>query len=205
MLDPVDARVLGCLLEKEVTTPEVYPLTLNALVTAANQSTNREPVMRLEGGEIERSLMKLKGLGLIRVVHSPSNRATKFRQVLDEVMSVSPGERAVVCLLLLRGAQTPGELRSRSERLCGDLADVDDVLDALAGREPPVVARLERAPGQREARWIELLSDVANLGTDRESNAGPRAGGSADRIAQLEARVEELETQVAELRQALGL
>jgi uncharacterized protein YceH (UPF0502 family) len=205
MLDPVDARVLGCLLEKEVTTPEVYPLTLNALVTAANQSTNREPVMRLEGGEIERSLMKLKGLGLIRVVHSPSNRATKFRQVLDEVMSVAPGERAVVCLLLLRGAQTPGELRSRSERLCGDLADVDDVLDALAGREPPVVARLERAPGQREARWIELLSDVANLGTDRESNAGPRAGGSADRIAQLEARVEELETQVAELRQALGL
>lgn len=193
-----EARVLGCLLEKERTTPDLYPLTLNALVTACNQTTNRDPVVRYADTTVQAALDSLRAEGLTRIVYSPSNRAPKHRQVAEEVLGLGPGEAAVACLLLLRGPQTSGELRTRSERL-HPFAGVDDVeaaLDALARRDEPLVTRLERVPGQKEARWATLLVELP----DPATTAAPAAAPRADRVAALEADVADLRAEVAELR-----
>jgi uncharacterized protein YceH (UPF0502 family) len=163
-LDPIEQRVVGSLLEKERTVPATYPLTLNALRSACNQSSGRDPVMDLSESEISLALDRLKANGLARFVHAGAGaRVVKFRQVLDERLSLGADERAVVTLLLLRGAQTPGELRSRSDRLhrFDDLDALERTLGALAGRGEPLVAELERRPGQKERRWIHLLGPVA--------------------------------------------
>jgi uncharacterized protein len=159
-LDPSEVRVLGCLIEKEATTPDVYPLTLNSLRSACNQSTSRDPVVAFTDLEIEQALTSLRGRGLTRTVHSTSNRAIKFRHVLPEVLRLEPAETAVLSVLMLRGAQTVGELKGRTERQhrFDSIDEVGAVLAALAGRDDPLVRRLERQPGQKDARWVHLLA-----------------------------------------------
>jgi len=175
LLRAEEVRVLGCLLEKEAATPEYYPLTLNSLRNACNQSSSRNPVVSYDDGEVSAALATLREKGLIRVVYSPSNRAAKYRQVTDEAYGLDDRGRAVMCLLLLRGPQTVGELRTRSDRLCsfGSLEEVERVLDGLADRDDPLVVRLARAPGQKEARFAELLTGHAGSPTD---HAGGHAG-----------------------------
>jgi uncharacterized protein YceH (UPF0502 family) len=159
-LDPVEQRVIGSLLEKERTVPGSYPMTLNGLRSACNQTSGRDPVTELDEGEIERSLDRLKLDGFARLVHaSHGARVVKYRQVLSEALDLGDDERAILTLLLLRGPQTPGELRSRSERLhpFPDLVAVDTALGALAGRSPALVEEQPRRPGQKEQRWCHLL------------------------------------------------
>jgi uncharacterized protein YceH (UPF0502 family) len=164
-LDPTEQRVIGSLLEKERTVPDTYPMTLNGLRTACNQTSGRDPVLRLDEHEVQAALDRLRPAGLTRVVHpSHGTRMPKFRQVLDEVLSIDDGERALLTLLLLRGPQTPGELRSRSERLhqFASLDEVDAGLRSLAAREEPLVREQERRPGQKERRWTHLLGPGAD-------------------------------------------
>jgi uncharacterized protein YceH (UPF0502 family)/phospholipid N-methyltransferase len=163
-----ELRVLGCLIEKEATTPDVYPLTLNALRTACNQSTSRDPVVSYDDAVVERALGSLRERGLIRIVHSTSNRAVKYRHVAPEVFGLDPGETALLSVLLLRGPQTIGELKGRSERQHG-FASIDEVaavLEALASRERPLALQLERRPGQKDARWVHLLAPVGVIAVD---------------------------------------
>jgi uncharacterized protein YceH (UPF0502 family) len=163
-LDAVDQRVLGSLLEKERTVPATYPLTLSALRSACNQTSGRDPVLSLGEHDVLASIDRLKGIGLARIVHAGTGaRATKFRQVADEHLRLEPAERAVVTLLLLRGPQTPGELRSRADRLHAfdDLEEVDAALRALAARDDPLVEEQERRPGQKERRWSHRLGPTA--------------------------------------------
>jgi uncharacterized protein YceH (UPF0502 family) len=209
-LTSIEARVLGAMLEKELTTPDAYPLTLNALTTACNQSSNRDPVVSFTTREVEATVLALKAKRLARVVHPGSGvRATKYRQVLDEAIELSPAERAVLCVLLLRGAQTVAELKARTERLHGFASpeDVERTLGGLAARTPALVTRLERAPGQKEARWLQLLErDVeGRRATAPAPPARVAAGtGGPGRIEELEARVATLEGRLAALVEALG-
>ena len=220
-MTPVQVRILGCLMEKERTTPDNYPLTLNALMSACNQTTNRHPVVKLEEATVSNALLNLRGLNLVRIVYSRSNRADKYRHVLDEVLGLDGGEAAVVCLLMLRGPQTASELRARSERLhpFADQEDVDDALRRLARRDEPLVARLERQPGQKENRWSQLLggelpgADAPSLvpATMSPSGAPGSPIGTAipassvavptsERLASLEAALTELRDELAQLR-----
>lgn len=162
-LSPVEQRILGSLLEKERTVPASYPMTLNGLRTACNQSSSREPVMDLDEATIESTLVELKAQGLARMVYAGSGaRAVKYRQVLDERLGLTPAERAIVTVLLLRGPQAPGELKTRTERLHGfaDREEVERQLQAMAAAPEPLVHQLERQPGQQDHRWIHLLGPV---------------------------------------------
>ncbi|MCB0979741.1 MAG: YceH family protein, partial [Ilumatobacter sp.] len=162
MLSVVEARVLGCLLEKERTTPDQYPLTLNALVSACNQSTSREPVMHLDDHEVDAVLVELKAEGLLRFVHPSHGRSvTRYRQVADEAWGLDAPSAAVVAVLLLRGPQTVAELRTRTERLHAfeSVEAVDTALQVLAAQGQ--VRLLDRQPGQKEARWQQLLAEEA--------------------------------------------
>lgn len=214
-LDPLpltstEARVLGALLEKQLTTPDAYPLTLNALTMACNQSSNREPVVRYEPYQVETTVLVLKTRGLARVVHPGSGeRATKYRQVADERLGLDPPERALVCALLLRGAQTVAELRTRTERLhpFASPGAVEATLDALARRDPPLVARVERRAGQKEERWIQLLEVGAEDRAAAPVGAAvvtARPGASTGRLDELEARIATLEARLDELVRSLG-
>lgn len=228
-VSPEEARVLGCLLEKERTTPDVYPLSLNGLVTACNQTTNRWPVVRYDESTVEVALDGLRERGLVRRGVYPGSRVIKYRHALDEELKLAPGPMAVLCVLLLRGPQTSGELKTRTERLHGfaDLVALEDAVDALAAHEDgPLVRRLEREPGQKEPRIQELLSTSVSPGLDgpvrtsdpADAPAAARpavpATGSADgsaggsvgdaRLAALEARVASLERELEALRTGLG-
>jgi uncharacterized protein YceH (UPF0502 family) len=161
VLDAVEARVLGSLLEKELTVPQQYPLTLNALQAACNQTSNREPVLQLEEQEIQDALDRLKGQGLVRFVYPSHGRSvTRYRQVVDEVLGLEAQDRALLAMLLLRGPQTVGELRLRTDRMVAfeSTAAVEEALEALASRPTPLVTRLARRPGQKEERFAELLA-----------------------------------------------
>ena len=212
MLDIIDGRVLGALIEKQLTTPDIYPLSLNSLTSACNQSTAREPVMSLSGGDIEESLARLKEQRLARFVHPSHGRSvTKYRQVVDENLGLEPGELAVLGVLLLRGPQTSGELRTRTERMHGfvNVAEVEQVLHVLASRPEPMAERLERHPGQKESRWRQLVADepepIAGLnagsGGFGDGAAGP---GRASALATLEGRVATLEERIVRLEAALA-
>ncbi len=160
-LTPEEARVVGALAEKQLTTPQYYPLTLNALVNACNQTSNRNPVVAYDEATVERALHGLRDKRLARTVLSPGNRAPKYRHLLDEALALVPEELAVLTVLLLRGPQTVGELRTRSERMYpfASLEEVEAALERLATRhEEPLVERLERQPGQKEARYTHLLA-----------------------------------------------
>ena len=209
MLSVVEARVLGCLLEKERTTPDQYPLTLNALVSACNQSTSREPVMHLDDHEVDAVLVELKAEGLLRFVHPSHGRSvTRYRQVADEAWGLDAPSAAVVAVLLLRGPQTVAQLRTRTERLHAfeSVEAVDTALQVLAAQGQ--VRLLDRQPGQKEARWQQLLAEEAEVvqapAADRVPGAGAAGGGPpggvmADRVADLEARVARLEAALADL------
>jgi uncharacterized protein YceH (UPF0502 family) len=211
-LSPEEARVLGCLLEKERTTPDAYPLSLNGLVTACNQTTNRWPVVRYDEPTVEAALDALRERGLVRRGVYPGSRVIKYRHALDEELKLAPGPSAVLCVLLLRGPQTTGELKTRTERLHGfaDLVAVEDAIDALARHEDgPLVLRLDRGAGQKEPRVQELMTGGEALPVAAPAVApaasGPGAGpAAADRIDALEARVADLERELEALRASLG-
>jgi uncharacterized protein YceH (UPF0502 family) len=200
-------------MEKERTTPDDYPLTANALMRAANQSTSRDPVVEYGQQVVESTVAQLKDLGLIRFVFSPSNRATKYRHVLDETWRIDDEEATVLTLLMLRGPQTPGELRSRSGRLStfADVEDVRSTLRRLAARDEPMVAELPRIPGHKENRWAQLLGDEPVADTFEVPTATvasvprPADAPDLDRLSTLEAEVAELRQLVDELRVELGL
>jgi uncharacterized protein YceH (UPF0502 family) len=202
-LSPIEARVLGALIEKEATTPEYYPLSLNALVNACNQKNNREPVMQLDENEVRQALHHLQDHQLAAAVHD--SRVTKYEHRLQEVFNFTRGETAVLCVLLLRGPQTPGELRGRTERMhrFEELDDVVSVLDKLAQREPALVAALPRQPGSREIRYAHLFSgepDIAQPVAGVDSGDPAPRSSSNERLLQLEAEVAALRQEVADLK-----
>ncbi len=177
-----EGRVIGCLIEKQLTTPQQYPLTLNALVAACNQTSNREPVVCLDGGTVQWALASLKDRGLVRFIYpSHGGSATRYRQVLDEQLGIGSEVLGLIAVLLLRGPQTAGELRARTERMAsfGGIDAVNAELEALSARAEPLVLRLPRRPGQKEERWVELLTPDAS--TNAEIFGGPAAASGADR------------------------
>lgn len=206
MLSVVEARVLGSLLEKQRTVPDQYPLTLNALASACNQSQSRDPVMQVSDHEIEAAITTMKANGLARLVHPSHGRsATRYRQVADEHWSLEPDAAAVIALLLLRGPQTVAELRSRTERLhpFDSLDDVQRVLEQLA--ESEMVRLLERQPGQKELRWQQLVAEeVEQLAAPRSFATSSSPAVAAGAVEALTAKVEALEARITVLEAALA-
>jgi len=219
--DPVEIRVLGCLIEKQRTTPDVYPLSLNALRLACNQATNRDPVVDYDEATVVEGLRRLALRGWTRLASGPGGRARKYRHLLDEALGVDVAEISLLAVLMLRGAQTPGELKQRSERLhtFAGLGEVHETLERLIAREQ--VARLPRRPGQKEERYEHLLGGDGDLpaapapapGEEEAAPAGepspdleetPPMPLPGDRLNRLEAELAELREQVAALREALG-
>jgi uncharacterized protein YceH (UPF0502 family) len=199
VLSPVAARVLGSLVEKEITTPEYYPLSLNALANACNQKNNREPVMNLDEDQIRQALHQLEDDGLAGPARGADSRVAKYEHRM-QVFNFTRGEIAVVCVLLLRGPQTPGELRGRSERMhrFEELSDVQSSLQRLMQREPPLVTVLPRQPGTKEARYAHLFSGEPAETVATVETIEPAGTGS--KMAQMEAEIAALREEVAELR-----
>lgn len=208
-LTPEEVRVAGCLVEKQLATPDYYPLTQNALIAACNQLSNRHPVVSYGDATVRQALAALRAKQLARVIHIPGSRVPKHRHVLDEGLGLDRAELALLSVLALRGPQTVGELRTRTERLheFGSLSQVEETLEGLAARPDPLVLRLERHPGRKESRYAHLLGGAVEAGTPVGSWAPPDAMSEPrdDRVAALEARVAALEAALAELRGELGL
>jgi hypothetical protein len=200
-LDAVGVRVIGSLIEKESTTPDNYPLTLNALVAACNQTSNREPVMALDEATVSASIIQLSRRSLVREVHRSDSRAKRYRHLVAESMKLHPAETAVLCVLMLRGAQTAGEIRTRTARLFEfrDLPHVDVTIQSLMTLPTPLVAQLPRRPGQKEVRYAHLLS-----GEPQAEPAEPVAAAAdpvrADRVEALEQEVSALRDELTQLR-----
>jgi uncharacterized protein YceH (UPF0502 family) len=223
--DAVEIRVLGCLLEKQRTTPDAYPLSLNALRLACNQSTNRSPVVDYDEAVIRDALQRTYRRGWTRLASGHGSRAAKYRHLLDEALGLAPDELALLGVLMLRGAQTPGELKQRSERLhrFDDLAAVEATLERLIGRGH--VAQLQRQPGQKEERYAQLLGGAESVDTPAAMPLEPAERATASnadlaprqdpptaapdpqtdhRISQLERAVAELRAELSALRDELG-
>jgi uncharacterized protein len=200
-LDDVEIRILGCLIEKQRTTPDQYPLSLNALRLACNQATNRDPVVDYDEATIRGGIDRLSRRGWARLASGPGSRVAKYRHLLDDALGRVPSQIALLAVLMLRGPQTPGELKQRVERLYpyGTLEDVQKALDALAAEG--LVEQLPRRPGQSQDRWQQLL------GGGGAGNGEPERSTSGESVSQtqspLEERVARLEEQVAELQRAL--
>jgi len=212
MTDPIvltvaEARVLGALVEKEITTPDYYPMSMNALVNACNQRSNREPVMDLDEEAVRQALHGLEDLRLAGRARGADGRVTKYEHWLGEAFNFSRAETALVCVLLLRGPQTPGELRGRSERLhrFDEIGDVLAGLQKLMEREPSLVAVLPRQPGTKESRYAHLLSgNVESAVASENALVRPDSGISSGQITGLEERVGQLESTVAELSREMA-
>jgi uncharacterized protein YceH (UPF0502 family) len=203
--DPVELRVLGCLIEKQRTTPDQYPLSLNALRLACNQSTNREPVVDYDDATVRRGLDRLARRGWTRLASGPGSRAAKFRHLFDEALRLDDGEISLLAVLMLRGPQTPGELKQRTERLhrFEGLAELETVLERLRERE--LVERLPRRPGQKEERYAHLLGTDSAPAAEPAAAPAPEAGELSgpirvDRLTELEDTVASLREQVEALR-----
>ncbi len=215
VLDPVEVRVLGCLIEKEVATPEYYPLTLNALVAACNQKSNRDPAMALDESDVERALDHLRFTHrMVALVHTAGSRVQKFRHTLPEVYPLDPSDLAVLCELFVRGPQTPGELRTRASRLhpFPDLEAVEATLGELETHPAgALVVKLPREPGRREARFMHCLGGepdpVAQEAAMPAAHASPggRVAALEEQVARLQTEVAELKTLLADLRHQLGV
>ena len=208
-LPPVAVRILGALIEKEATTPESYPLTLNALMLACNQTSNRDPVMSLDEDEVARGVDELRRRSLIRGASGIGSRTMRYRHLAGEALALDHAQLAVLSALMLRGAQTAGEIRARTGRMY-DFADLDQVvgvLDGLASRETPLVTQLPRQPGQKEERYAHLLAGEVTVaqseGKVPRANANAKANAGPSRIEALEQSVETLRGEVAELRAEL--
>ena len=207
MLEPlteVEARVLGSLVEKQLTTPEYYPLTLNALTAACNQKSNRDPVMSLDETSLMTAIDSLRDKNLVYLFYGSGSRAVKYKHMLPNVHDLESGGVAIVAALVLRGPQTIGELRERTGRLheFGGLGQVQEMLDELARRDEPLVIKLERQPGQKEARYAHLLCgeiDQDKIASSRASSL-TSTGGGTERISKLENEVESLRSELSEFR-----
>ena len=208
-LNPVEARVIGCLIEKEVTTPDYYPLTLNSLTSACNQKSNREPVMALSELDVQEAVDSLIGRRLVSDESGFNSRASKFQHRFCNTefgdLKLTKQEKGIVCCMLLRGAQTPGELRTRTNRLAefSDVKEVEAILERLAAREEgALVVKLPREAGKRESRYMHLFSgevDVEAMAATSVSSVQPAA--NSDRVEALEQEVATLKSEMAELRQ----
>jgi uncharacterized protein YceH (UPF0502 family) len=209
LLDDVGVRILGALIEKEFTTPDNYPLTLNALTAACNQTSNRDPVMELDETAVKRSLVELARRSLVREVHRGDSRAIKYREELSQTLHLHQPELAALCVLLLRGPQTPGEIRTRAARMFefSEPRHVEITLEALMTLATPLVALLPRRRGQKEVRYAHLLSGEPQVDTTDEAEAVPsataRPPAAGERIEALEREVGALRAEVAELRAQL--
>lgn len=205
VLDAIEARLLGCLIEKEATTPDIYPLTVNAAQSAANQKTAREPVMALDPGQVQHALRALEQRGLAR--QQFSSRAERYEHGIARSFSLTTQQQALLGLLLLRGAQTPHELLARSERMArfADAEDLKHQLERLQQRQPALVVQIPRGPGQREDRYMHLLCGPVDVAALAQRASAATAAPSADsgleaRVAELEARIEALEQRLARLQ-----
>jgi hypothetical protein len=204
ILTDIEIRVLGALVEKQVTTPEYYPLTLNSLTLACNQKNNRHPVSSYNEDQVAHALETLREKNLTYVFYGSTSRVPKYKHVMPEVMRLSHAEVAVMCVLMLRGAQTPGELRGSASRLhdFSGLEEVEQTLNALITRDEPLVVRLPRQPGQKEVRFVHLLSgevDVEAYAEAERTQPAPRRSGN-EQIEKLEQKVEALSTEVESLK-----
>jgi uncharacterized protein len=210
VLNDVETRVLGSLIEKDVTTPDYYPLSLNALVNACNQKNNRDPVMNLDEDAVRQALDTLQEKRLAGPTSSADSRVTKYEHRLQEVFNFTRGETAILCVLLLRGPQTPGELRGRTERMhrFEDLTEVQSTLQRLMQRDPPLARVLPRQPGTKESRYKHLLAgdvedvgDVARAPSPAYVSSNP---ADEDRITRLEDELSDLRKELADLKQQLA-
>lgn len=204
-LTDVEARILGSLVEKQLTTPEYYPLTINSLVTACNQKNNRDPVVNYDEPTVSRALEELRDRNLAYVFYGSTSRVPKYKHMLPSVYELEPGEVAVVSVMMLRGPQTLGQLRERTGRLhqFTNLGEVQATLDGLMRREEPLVAKLPPRPGQKEARFAHLLSGEIDIEELAAAVATRPSRGSADaeRIEELEHRIASLESEMEVVRQ----
>src|SRR5690348_17029206 len=203
LLTETEVRVLGSLVEKQLTTPEYYPMTLNALVAACNQKSNRDPVVAFDESTVTASLDSLRDKNLVYTFHGSTSRVVKYKHMLPNVYELDPAETAVMDVLMLRGPQTVGEIRGRTDRLFdfSGLPEVQETLDKLARRDEPLVVRLERQMGQKDARYAHLLSgeiDVASLPVSRERATG---SGQDGRIEQMESELESIKAEIAQLKE----
>ncbi|MGH9820479.1 MAG: YceH family protein [Pyrinomonadaceae bacterium] len=201
-LSETEVRVLGCLVEKQLTTPEYYPLTLNALIAACNQKSNREPVVSYDETTVMRALDSLRDQNLVYVFHGSTSRVVKYKHMVPSVYELDPAETAALTVLMLRGPQTVGEIRGRTDRLYEfeSLGGVQDVLENLARRNESLVVRLDRLPGQKDARYAHLLAGEIDIKSVSATAVRPTANSLSDeRIELLEREVERLREQFASL------
>ena len=203
ILTAEEVRVLGSLIEKQLTTPEYYPLTLNSLTAACNQKSNRDPVVNFDEATIQTAVDSLREKNLVYLFYGSTSRAVKYKHMMPGVFDLNEAEVAVMCVLMLRGPQTLGEIRERTGRLheFSGMGEVNETLDRLAGRDEPLVARLERMPGQKEGRFAHLLSgpiDLESLNFGRERS--PATPASTERIETLEAEVGKLRSELESFR-----
>lgn len=201
-LGAVEVRVLGSLIEKALSTPDHYPLSLNALVAACNQSSNRDPVMALDDTAVSDAVTLLRRQNLVRSFQGSGERVPKYQHLLADVVDLTPAELAVLCVLTLRGPQTLNEVRTRAARLMphDDHAAADAALEALIAREPtPAAVRLPRRPGQKEQRYAHLLGGDVTY-EETEQDTAPMPTPTADRVAAVEALVQELRSEIADVR-----
>jgi hypothetical protein len=208
-LSEVETRVLGSLIEKDISTPDYYPLSLNALVNACNQKNNRDPVMQLDEDAVRHALDTLQEKRLAGPTSSADSRVTKYEHRVQEVFNFTRGETAILCVLLLRGPQTPGELRGRTERMhrFEDLTEVQSTLQRLMQREPPLAKILSRQPGTKESRYMHLLSgDTEDASMARAPSPALVSSASADagRLTRLENELADLRNDVTDLKQQLA-
>ncbi len=205
VLNHVEIRVLGSLIEKDITTPDYYPLSLNALVNACNQKSNRDPVMSLDEDTVRDGLRALNEKGLAGPVSSADSRVPKYEHRLQEVFNLPRAETAVLCVLLLRGPQTPGELRGRTERMhrFEELSDVHSTLQRLIQREPPLVQMLPRQPGTKETRYMHLLSGEMEMAEPPAGEPATTTSADDERIARLESEIGSLKAEIAALKKEL--
>jgi uncharacterized protein len=207
-LDDIEVRVLGSLIEKELTTPEYYPLSLNSLTNACNQKSNRDPVMALAEDDVVRALDSLR-FKQLAVLSADGGRVPKYRHLMAEKLGLMPAEQAIVCELLVRGPQTVGELRTRGERMhpFGDLSAVEEVLQELIQREKPLIALLPRQPGRKEGRYAQLFSALPDISAEEHAAAPEaarvRVAAESERVVKLEDEVALLRSEVADLRRML--
>jgi uncharacterized protein YceH (UPF0502 family) len=201
-LTDIEARVLGALIEKDVTTPDYYPLSLNALVNACNQKSNRDPVMNLDEESVRQALGSLNKQGLAGPADSFDGRVTKYEHRLQEAFNFDRRETAILCVLLLRGPQTPGELRSRGERMhpFDDLSEVESTLQRLMKREPPIVKVLPRQPGTKEARYAHLFSGDVEPQPETPTETAQAAPSNPERLSAIEGEVSQLRNEIADLK-----
>ena len=210
VLDEIEVRILGCLIEKEMTTPEYYPLTLNALTNACNQKSNRSPVVSYEEPKVTRGIDSLRQRGMAMRIQREGSRVPKYEHFLKEKFKLTPGELAALCELMLRGPQTVGEIRSRAERMYPfkGLEEVEEILQTLGERNPPLVAKLPRQPGRKEHRYTHLFSGEPEI-HEEESAVFAEPSNSAssvewERIAALEEEVATLRSELNALKEAFA-